>query len=265
MDQQKIGLYIGGHAQNIDARALSDGSAAFVRLLEKATDAARNGGLQGPKPRWIIGHLKTGSVDIALAPDEATAETGDRIIETVTSGIRTLDTEPQMPLGWTRQMLLEVQRLGRLGEHTGVSGVQISSASIGQVALEHAVLRNVQIILNRSVSSIGAVTGPLVSWHIANDTDHVEVRDESTGALVDVVIPDSSIADIGAVLRKRVRVQGVLRRNLEGTKESIEAKRIEEMEPRPRVSIRDIAGSLGTGWTGGIDPVTWQRRQRDIG
>lgn len=265
MDHQSIGLYIGGHKSNIDARALSDGSAAFVRLLEKATDAAKGDGMRGPKPRWVIEHLSTGSVDLALAPDEATAETGDRVIETVTSGIRTLDAGPQMPLGWTRQMLLEVQRLGRLGEHPGVSGVQISSAGIGQIALEQAVLRNVQAILDRSVSSIGAVTGRLVSWRVANGTDHVEIRDESTGALVDVTIPDSSTADIGALLRRRVRVQGILRRNLEGAKECIEAKRIDEVEPRPRVSIRDIAGTLGAGWTGGVDPVAWQRRQRDIG
>ncbi|NVC23356.1 hypothetical protein E7Z53_07855 [Kocuria salina] len=265
MDQQSIDLYIGGHENNIDARALTDGSAAFVRLLENAADASRAAGNRGPKPRWVIEHLKTGSIDIGIAPDEATAETGEQVIETVTAGIRVLDTEPRMPIGWTRSMLLQLQKIGRLGEHAGVSGVQISSETLGKVALERAVLRNVQTILNQSVASIGAVTGKLVGWHVANDTDHVEVRDESTGNAIDVVIRDSSIADIGLLLRKRVRVQGILNRNLEGVKESIEAKRIEEVEPRSRVSIRDIAGSLGTDWTDGINPVTWQRRHRDIG
>ncbi|MFI7583439.1 hypothetical protein ACH9DO_06545 [Kocuria sp. M1N1S27] len=265
MEQDWIGLYIGGPDKNIDARALADGAAALVRLLEKSSQALKPRGSRAPTPHWVVERLATGSLDIALAPEASTAEMGAEVVRAVTAGIAVLDTEPRLPEGWNRGMLLDVQKLGKIAEHSGVEGVSLKGPKLGQIALEHAVLRNVDIILNRNLTAIGAVTGQVISWHVARGEDRLEVRDEATGENVDIRITDPTVADVGQIIRKRIRVRGYVRRNLDGTKIDVEATGIDVLPKRSQVSIKDIRGILGPDWADGDDPVTWQRRQRDIG
>lgn len=93
----------------------------------------------------------------------------------VTAGIAVLDKESRLPDGCNRGMSLDVRKSGGIAEHSGVEGVSMKGPESGRAALERAVPKNVDIILDRSLTAIGAVTGRVISWHVARGEDRLIV------------------------------------------------------------------------------------------
>lgn len=265
MNESWLGLYIRGAEGQIDARALSEGAAALVRLLDKSAENLKDKSRKNNTSKWVVRELSIGSLNMEIAPSQATEGVGEKALANVQQGLSSLHEKATMPSGWDRLMLLEIKRLSDVRGMDGVKGLTASGSGLESLNLEEKVLGNVARILSQEVISLGSVTGRVTSWRVANEKDHVEVRDEATSNRVDVIIPNSDVADVGAIIRKRVRITGELHRNLEGEKTSLNARKVDILKSRAFVSIMDVRGAIESDWLDGLDPVEWQRRQRDAG
>ncbi|MGI8308406.1 hypothetical protein [Saccharopolyspora hattusasensis] len=247
MRQDEIQINLHGAHEAIDPRAVAEAIMAVDKILR---------GIASDSPAsFSVSGLSVGSAHISVRGDHYR-------VATVNEGLTTLSASATIPAGWGIESVTGLVELEHVRLRRGVEGVglRINEAitAIDGVLAEHA---------RQSIAppppSLGSVRGKLYRYN--NDAKRsAGLRDYRTGHVVDVHFPAHLTAEVRSALDHEVEVWGEVRRDVEDRVRSISIAGIEVFEEsRVAVTLDDVAGILGPGWTGGLDPVEWVRRQRD--
>ncbi|MGY1846880.1 hypothetical protein [Blastococcus sp. SYSU DS1021] len=257
MEDDELGLYLGGHLGVIDARALQAGLSAILKLLgtPPGGGAAEN--------VWALSALQAGSAAVAVRPGGAvTQESTDRFRDIV-RGIGQLDRRAGEPDGWSP---IDIEHLLELRRITGMAGVESASLWLNdpdrQVDLRGPVLNNAAASIAERTISIGSVRGHLNVYDGRKKRPRVALTDEATGRSIRITFPPEKRVDVIPYIERDVMVWGELRRNAEGRVLSVSAEGIEALKRRPAEPVRNLRGLFGPEWTAGLDSDAFVDEQR---
>jgi hypothetical protein len=111
--------------------------------------------------------------------------------------------------------------------------------------------------------SYGSATGKLDIVNLRGRLPKINLLDQRTGDDVRCIFPQGLIDEAMALIGQPVTVEGLLKRDTEGRKVSIEVTAIDRSDRPLPVPVGQLVGILGSDWTDGLDSVEWVRRQRD--
>ena len=223
-------LFTAESERRIDAesflRAL-DSSLALLQELDR--------GVSGGKFHWYYTRLEVGSGLSTLTgeiTDEnmpaSTREAAERRIETLyVDGLKALDTNAQMPTGFTRKAAEEVQHMVAILSDS-VKGMETYSPRVGKVAITERIVANLKAVLGHGFTDFGAVEGRLETISLAGKRPTFNIRDELTGESVTCSFKIERLTEVKEALGERVLVSG----------EVTYSKRREASEVSPIETIR---------------------------
>lgn len=259
MNDAWINLKIEGRREELSARALARGATTLLRLVERAAKLGTRG---SHEPTFVVEGLSLGSISMQLGTGLGSTDAEPRGIQNINDGIGLLANRSDIPEGWSREMLRDLRIICEMNQLPGATGVVISGSGLSEIKVSDNVLRNVIRVLAPPRDSMGSIVGVVTEWKGVRSGDQLTIRDESSGEDLIVEVPLELGVDTGSAIRKRVLVRGQMTRSDTGRKIRLIASSLEIKETRKKMSIRDIAGALGSDWTGGLDVVEWQRIQR---
>lgn len=223
-------IYIAGQIDKISPETMSEAFSAFVALL-----ATPNSGIN-----WRMTQLSLGSLTMAATPIRSTndanqAEINEKFKE-LTYGLKCNEEGNKALL--PREFSEPFERIGNL---TTAPGVESITATVdGQTFAFTPPSKDT--FQSFPKTSIGSVTGKI---------DRINTREGCEFGLIDetekhpvkVRFKKHELENIKSLMGKRVRVRGKLTRNQQGRKESLQMRRIEEIENHADLpTVDDLVG-----------------------
>lgn len=222
---------------------------------------------ESDSPRWRPVQAHVNSLAITMAPISSDLNVLERAYaqaSAVMDGLQSLARSAQIPLGWSAKKVRLLRKAGKPMDATsGISGLTVNipgqmPVSITPLILEHAI----EAVRVRSVS-YGSAIGKLDIVNLRARKPRIQLLDQATGADVKCEFPADLLEEGLSRVGQVVAVEGLLSRNSEGEKVSIEVTSIREVERPLQPPIHQLVGILGGEWTGDMDSVEWVRQQRD--
>lgn len=232
----EINLVLNGDPGEITAEAFSAALSHLIKLI-RSVDG-------GADTALTVTGLAMGSVS-------ATLDTEKAVVDRVNRGIAQLRNTPEIPPGWHRKTLRELDYLGRIGTDKHSNGVTGVSLSIGDETahLDTELARNIQEASIPITQALTTIRGRLFAYsHKTNeDSRYVMIQPQGRTPAVRVNVPDILEDTAIRLIEKQVEVLGLGTRDDGVTLKTIDAQRIEAMSDSiPELSIDDIIGSWET-------------------
>lgn len=219
---------LSGRADQISPATMAAAFTAFVALL----DAPNNG------IRWQMTQVSIGSLTLAAS---LCGQTRDEELEGFTelvSGLKLHAKTGKVPESWSDKGREALKSLGDLATEPGVENVTATAGS--QTITFHASPKNNP--RTQVKTSIGSVTGKIDRINTRGGCEFGLI-DETEKHPVRVIFQTSQLEEIKQLVGKRVCVRGELARNQQGRKESLQMRRIEEIEDHADLpTVDDLVG-----------------------
>lgn len=219
---------LSGRADQISPATMAAAFTAFVALL----DAPNNG------IRWQMTQVSIGSLTLAASP---CGQTRDEELEGFTelvSGLKLHAKTGKVPESWSDKGREALKSLGDLATEPGVENVTATAGS--QTITFHASPKNNP--RTQVKTSIGSLTGKIDRINTRGGCEFGLI-DETEKHPVRVIFQTSQLEEIKQLVGKRVCVRGELARNQQGRKESLQMRRIEEIEDHADLpTVDDLVG-----------------------
>ena len=223
-------IYVAGQIDKISPETMAEAFSAFVALL-----ATPNSGIN-----WRMTQLSLGSLTMAATPIRSTndanqAEINEKFKE-LTYGLKCNEEGNKALL--PREFSEPFERIGNLTTAPGVES--ITAIVDGQTFAFTPPSKDT--FQSFPKTSIGSVTGKI---------DRINTREGCEFGLIDeaekhpvkVRFKKHELENIKSLMGKRVRVRGELTRNQQGRKESLQMRRIEEVEDHADLpTVDDLVG-----------------------
>ena len=223
-------IYVAGQIDKISPETMAEAFSAFVALL-----ATPNSGIN-----WRMTQLSLGSLTMAATPIRSTndanqAEINEKFKE-LTYGLKCNEEGNKALL--PREFSEPFERIGNLTTAPGVES--ITAIVNGQTFAFTPPSKDT--FQSFPKTSIGSVTGKI---------DRINTREGCEFGLIDeaekhpvkVRFKKHELENIKSLMGKRVRVRGELTRNQQGRKESLQMRRIEEIEDHADLpTVDDLVG-----------------------
>jgi len=225
-------IYVAGQIDKISPETMAEAFSAFVALLDTS-----NSGIN-----WQMKQLSLGSLTMAATPTRSTndvdqAKTDEEIAREFKGIVSALDKEGDEP-SLSKERCEALEKLGNLTTAPGVES--ITAIVDGQTFAFTPPSKDT--FQSFPKTSIGSVTGKI---------DRINTREGCEFGLIDetekhpvkVRFKKHELENIKSLMGKRVRVRGKLTRNQQGRKESLQMRRIEEIEDHADLpTVDDLVG-----------------------
>lgn len=245
---KSVQLKLAGKTEEIDATALADSLSDTIKLIRS---------IGGKNTQCSIGDLRTGSVVIDIcAPTET--------VETVFSGLESIQRGQPMPRCWTDRSLEILSRMGGLLDRTGVTDVFLGPPS-HPIRLDREFQKKVSIAIAPKLRSIGHVNGRLFRYDNRKGVTKAALELPDTNTVVEVLASESLAAQLIQCLEKDTQVFGVLHRQPGSNRIlKVDAQRIQPRQKTKRhKNLSEFRGALSQYWPKNLDPAEAVRRHRE--
>lgn len=219
---------LSGRSDQISPATMAAAFSAFATLL----DAPNN------DIHWQMTQVSIGSLTLAASP---CGQTRDEELEGFTelvSGLKFHAMTGKVPDSWSDKGREALKNLGDLTTEPGVES--ITAIAGNQTIAFNASPKDTPKIQVKT--SIGSVTGKIDRINTRGGCEFGLI-DETEKHPVRVIFQISQLEEIKQLVGKRVLVRGELTRNQQGRKESLQMRRIEEIEDHADLpTVDDLVG-----------------------
>lgn len=248
MSTEEVQLNLDGPHGAIDPKALADAINALDKIV-------RNIEVGVPAEPTVAG-LSIGSAQVSIHVDR-------QRVEALSNGLALLAFSSVIPESWNRASVQGLVDLEHVENRRGVEGIQLCVDRM-VTKIDAKLAAHARESIAPPAPSLGSVRGTLFRYNGAPQRRDAGLRDRVTGRVVEVHFSKERAADIRGALELDVEIWGEVRRDLHDRVESVNVVGIEILDSsRERVTLDDVAGILGSGWTDGLDTAEWVSRQRD--
>lgn len=218
------------------ARAIN----AFFDLLEEVSQQM-TGSAKGV--RWII-TVEHGSDVLHAAPEliNGASVRMPVLVDTISRGIRLLETRAQRPSHFSDSALRLTRELAKVPDGEDVWTAQVKSTD-KPVSISRRAITNVSRILGEDIEEYGTVEGRLQT--LSERRPHFALYDPLTDDAVRCNIKEDQVADAWRAFGRRVAVSGMIRYRKTGQPVSIEAESMYVYPPADELpTAQDVLGIL---------------------
>ncbi|MFC4865639.1 hypothetical protein [Streptomonospora arabica] len=246
----------------VDAAVFFDSAGTAIDLVqqvERASGGARTAA------RWGITELRSGSAIVVAAPIGEN-QSADLAGELFVNGVRELDHSARIPPAFTLDVLRGLLRMAKEVEQGNTIRFELvskdSDPGAGPATVTLDLARHARQLLTARHLEFAAVQGEIDRIDVRGSKREVSIFDTEQNRSVRATFADSMLPAVVENIKRRVAVWGLVRKTAAGQILSFQIERLEVLEDRPLMSIRDIAG-IAPWWTGGEDPTEWIRGRRE--
>lgn len=211
---------------------------------------------RGPRKqrRWYITGFHSSNPTIAVTPTSDGTDSGERAVRAVVNGIRWINEPAQVspPRYFSERELEDLRRLRRL-RSTGVTRIDFSYNGTAAAVITSKVEEQIDRILGAGDEELGSLEGVLDAINL-HRTPTLTIWESITGLAVRCLFPGRFEQTVRDLLRRRVRVSGLVKYFADGRPRSIsQVSDIEDLTPISTInraafgSIPDLTGGLGSG------------------
>lgn len=253
-----VSLRVEGDPSQMDVAEALAALTAMARLLAEWEDDS---------PRWRPVDVAISSLALIVEPassDPAIVARARRESQLLGAGLQSLTEHATLPTGWSDTKARLLRKAGaHMNATAGITGLTVSVDQAPAIRITPVMLDNAIAAVRIRSESYGSARGKLDIVNLRGRRPKINLLDERTGDDVRCVMPDDLVPRATSYIGQVVEVEGLLHRDSEGRKVSIDVTDMQQVERPLPVPVAQLVGVLGTDWTGGLDSVEWVRRQRD--
>jgi hypothetical protein len=253
-----IELRVEGDASQMNVSEALASLTAMARLLSE---------WEPDSPIWRPRHASISSLALTVAPaspDAGIIERAYSEARRVGDGLRYLAKHASIPAGWSPR---KARLLRKAGAHmqagSGITGLSITIDPAEPIYITPVMLENANAAVKVRLLSYGSAVGKLDIVNLRSRKPKIQLLDQQTGDDVKCEFSPELLDQAMSLVGKVVAVEGLLKRDTEARKVSIEVTGLSQVERQIQPPISELIGILGPDWTGGVDSVEWIRQQRD--
>ena len=203
--------------------------------------------------RWYITGFSSSNPTITITPAHDGTDSGERATEAIVGGIKWINQPAQVepPPHFSERELEDLRELKKL-RATGVSRIEFSCNGTTASVIPSRVEEQIDRILGAGDAEYGALEGMLDAINL-HKTPTLTIWEDITGLAVRCSFPQQYEPIVRDLLRRRVRISGLVRYFANGRPRTVTSiSDIEDLTPDPALtsaafgSIPDLTDGLGS-------------------
>ncbi|MBV2361923.1 hypothetical protein ACFPZ0_09200 [Streptomonospora nanhaiensis] len=254
-------ILLSREGEPVDAAVFFESAKTVIDLVQQIE---RSLGRTRVATRWGITELRLGSAVVVTTPIEdspSANEAGELLVK----GVGSLERSPQMPSAFTLEVLRGLLRVASNSEQSDRARLTLrfgEGKAAAAAAVSAQLAANARKLLSARILEFESVQGEIDRIDVRGGKREVSIFDTEQNRSVRATFSDDMLADIVGSIKQRVAAWGLAQKTASGQIVSFEIERLERIDDRPPVSVREIAG-IAPWWTDGEDPTEWVRRHRE--
>lgn len=253
-----VSMRVEGDPRQMDVAEALAALTALARLLAEWEDDS---------PRWRPVEVAISSLALVVEPassDPSILERAKRESMQLRAGLQSFSERAVIPHDWSDTKARLLRKAGaHMNASAGITGLTLIVDESPAIHITPVMLDNAIAAVRIRTESYGSARGKLDIVNLRGRRPKINLLDESTGDDVRCVVPNDLVDHVTSHIGRIVEVEGLLHRDSEGRKVSIDVTDMQLVERPLPVPVSQLVGILGPDWTGGLDSVEWVRRQRD--
>ena len=231
-----------------------------LSVLREVDRTSRRG--EGPRGQWRVGEVWNGSIGVALVPS---ADVPSEVPERLLAGLGVLEERPELPAWFSELAIENVQKMGKLLHHPGVSGMGLTAVMPGgektEARLTPEIIEHAGQAFQGTDEALGSVAGILDVVNLRRQRA-VSLYDADERHAVRCTFPEDLLEAVRQYLGSKVRATGTVTRNRVGQIASVKVESLDRVEDEGRVpSVAELTG-IAPWYTGDRTAVEHQRWTR---
>ena len=228
----------------------------------REVDRTSRGGEARPG-QWRVGKVWNGSIGLTLVPS---ADIPAAVPERLVAGLTVLEKRPELPPWFSESAIVNVQKMGKVLRHSGVSGIDLSA--VAPDGEEYAARVTPEIIEHAAEAfqgtdeASGSVAGILDVVNLRRGQRAVSLYDADERHAVRCTFPEDLLEMVREFLGSKVRATGTVTRNRVGQVASVRVESLVRVEEEGLVpSVAELTG-IAPWYTGNRTAVEHQQWTR---
>jgi len=252
----EIAFVVEGEPGQLSLEAVSEALEAFKTFLQGTGNAS-----------WVLGSLAVGSARLGAAIADLSQEEADSRFQEIIEGIESIESGAEAPASWSTHALGGLVKMAGIGNRRDAIGAHVATARKEIQMTRHLAeqARRARRARTQPRLSFGSVTGE-VDRFIARNKREFGLIDEATKRPVTVQFSENDLEIVTTeMISRRVTVWGPLQHNADGGKDVLTMEGFEVRDVTRdggRLTVDEVAGSLGPDWTAGMNSIDWVREMR---
>lgn len=256
----EVRLQIEGQRGAITADTLISVLQHTLGVLREVGRTSRGG--EGPPGKWRVREVWNGSIGLALVPSaDIPAEVPERLV----AGLTVLEKRPELPPWFSESAIENVQKMGKVLRHPGVSGIDLSAVAPGgeeyEARLTPEIIEHAAEAFQGTDEALGSVAGLLDVVNLRRQRA-VSLYDADERHAVRCTFPEDLLETVRQYLGSKVRATGTVTRNRVGQVASVKVEslvRTEEEGGAPSVAELTGIAPWYTGDRTAVEHQQWTR------
>lgn len=256
----EVRLQIQGQRGAITADTLISVLQHTLGVLREVDRTSRGG--EGRPGKWRVGEVWNGSIGLALVPSaDIPAEVPERLV----AGLTVLEERPELPAWFSESAIENVQKMGKVLRHPGVSGIDLSAVAPGgeeyEARLTPEIIEHAAEAFQGTDEALGSVAGILDVVNLRRQRA-VSLYDADKRHAVRCTFPEDLLETVRQYLGSKVRATGIVTRNRVGQVASVKVEslvRAEEEDGAPSVAELTGIAPWYTGDRTAVEHQQWTR------